>query len=66
LALESASASDFAARQAHNQRWSAALVFFFIVFFFLIGGAVDFLYFDALARLFFRWRPSVKNQGTKR
>lgn len=47
MALESPSASDFAARQAHNQRLSAALVFFFILFFLLIGGAIDFLYFDA-------------------
>jgi heat shock protein HtpX len=49
LALESPSASDFAARQAHNQRLSAALIFFFILFFLLIGGAIDFLYFDALS-----------------
>ncbi|HEY1235676.1 MAG TPA: M48 family metallopeptidase [Candidatus Binatia bacterium] len=49
MALESPSASDFAARQAHNQRLSAALIFFFILFFLLIGGAIDFLYFDALS-----------------
>jgi heat shock protein HtpX len=37
---------DFAARQARNQRWSAALVAAFILFFLLIGGAIDYLYFD--------------------
>jgi len=36
---------DFAQRQAHNQRWSAALAGCFIVFFLVIGGAVDFLFF---------------------
>jgi hypothetical protein len=49
LALESPYASDFVARQAHNQRCNAALVFFFILFFLLIGGAVDFFYFDAFS-----------------
>jgi hypothetical protein len=49
LALESPYASDFVARQAHNQRCSAALVFFFILFFLLIGGAVDFFYFDSFS-----------------
>jgi heat shock protein HtpX len=38
---------DFVARQAHNQRWSAALVAAFIVFFLFIGAAIDYLYFDA-------------------
>ncbi|MGE5217328.1 MAG: M48 family metallopeptidase [Chloroflexota bacterium] len=38
---------DFVARQAHNRRWSAALVALFILIFLLIGGAVDVLYFDA-------------------
>jgi heat shock protein HtpX len=37
---------DFAARQAHNQRWSAALVALFIVFFLFMGLAVDYIYFD--------------------
>ena len=37
---------DFAQRQAHNQRCSAALVGFFIVVFLVIGGAVDYLYLD--------------------
>ena len=37
---------DFAQRQAHNQRWSAALLGFFILLFLLIGGAVDYSYFD--------------------
>jgi hypothetical protein len=49
LVLESPYASDFVARQAHNQPCSAALVFFFILFFLLIGGAVDFFYFDAFS-----------------
>jgi hypothetical protein len=53
LALKSPYGSDFAARQAHNQRCSAALVFFFILFFLLIGGAVDFLYFDAFSSIAF-------------
>jgi heat shock protein HtpX len=38
---------DFVQRQEHNQRCSAALVACFIILFFLIGGAVDYLYFDA-------------------
>jgi heat shock protein HtpX len=38
---------DFVARQAHNQRWSAALVTIFILFFLFIGAAIDYLYFDA-------------------
>ena len=38
---------DFVDRQAHNQRWSAALVAIFIVFFLVTGAAVDSLYFDA-------------------
>jgi heat shock protein HtpX len=38
---------DFVARREHNQRWSAALVAAFILFFLFIGGAVDYLYFDA-------------------
>jgi heat shock protein HtpX len=38
---------DFVARQAHNQRWSAALVAIFILFFLFIGAAIDYLYFDA-------------------
>ena len=38
---------DFVARQAHNQRWSAALVALFILFFLFIGAAIDYLYFDA-------------------
>ena len=38
---------DFVARQAHNQRCSAALVTAFIVFFLIIGAVVDYLYFDA-------------------
>ena len=38
---------DFVARQAHNQRWSAALVAVFIVFFLFIGAAVDYLHFDS-------------------
>jgi heat shock protein HtpX len=37
---------DFVARQAHNQRWSAALVALFIVFFLIMGLAVDYIYFD--------------------
>jgi len=37
---------DFAQRQAHNQRCSAALVGLFIVFFLIIGGAVDYLFLD--------------------
>lgn len=37
---------DFAQRQAHNQRCSAALVGFFIVVFLIVGGAVDYLYLD--------------------
>jgi hypothetical protein len=49
LALESPYASDFVARQAHNQRCSVALVFFFILFCLLIGGAVDFVYFDSFS-----------------
>ena len=40
-------AFDFAARQAHNQRWSAAIVLLFMGFFLTIGLAVDYLYFDA-------------------
>jgi heat shock protein HtpX len=38
---------DFVARQAHNQRWSAALVAVFILFFLFIGATIDHLYFDA-------------------
>lgn len=38
---------DFVARQAHNQRRSAALVAVFILFFLFIGAAIDYLYFDA-------------------
>jgi heat shock protein HtpX len=38
---------DFVARQAHNQRWSAALVAIFILFFLFIGATIDYLYFDA-------------------
>jgi heat shock protein HtpX len=49
LSLESPHASDFVARQAHNQRLSAALVSCFILFFLLIGGGVDYLYLDAFA-----------------
>jgi heat shock protein HtpX len=37
---------DFAQRQAHNQRCSAALLIVFIVVFLIIGGAVDYLYLD--------------------
>lgn len=37
---------DFVARQAHNQRWSAALVAVFILFFLFIGATIDHLYFD--------------------
>jgi heat shock protein HtpX len=37
---------DFAQRQAHNQRCSAALVGFFIMVFLIIGAAVDYLYLD--------------------
>jgi heat shock protein HtpX len=40
---------DFVARQAHNQRWSAALVAVFIVFFLFTGAAVDYLYFDSFS-----------------
>jgi heat shock protein HtpX len=40
---------DFAARQAHNQRYSAALVIAFIGFFLFIGLAVDYLYFDVFS-----------------
>lgn len=49
MPLESPHALDFVARQAHNQRLSAALVGCFILFFLLIGGVVDYLYFDAFA-----------------
>ena len=38
---------DFVVRQAHNQRWSAALVAVFILFFLFIGATIDHLYFDA-------------------
>ena len=38
---------DFAQRQAHNQRCSAALVGCFIVVVLVIGGSVDFLYLDS-------------------
>lgn len=38
---------DFIARQAHNRRWSTALVAVFLLFLLLIGGAIDFFYFDA-------------------
>ena len=38
---------DFVARQAHNQRWSAALVAVFILFFLFVGLTIDYLYFDA-------------------
>lgn len=38
---------DFVARQAHNQRCSAALVSAFILFFLLVGLAIDCFYFDA-------------------
>jgi len=38
---------DFAQRQVHNQRCSAALVGVFIVFFIFIGGAIDSIYLDA-------------------
>ena len=50
MALELPSVFRFglAARQAHNPRLSAALVFSFVLFF-LIGGAVDYLYLDALS-----------------
>ncbi|MGH7793825.1 MAG: M48 family metallopeptidase [Candidatus Binatia bacterium] len=41
---------DFVARQAHNQRWSAALAAVFILFFLFIGAAIDYLYFDAFTR----------------
>ena len=37
---------DFAQRQTHNQRCSAALIGFFIIVFLIIGGAVDYLYVD--------------------
>lgn len=37
---------DFAQRQDHNQRCSAALVGCFIVVFLIVGGAVDYLYLD--------------------
>ena len=47
LPLKPPQALDFAARQAHNQRWSAALVLCFIACFFFIGAAVDYIYFDA-------------------
>ena len=40
---------DFAQRQAHNQRCSAALVVFFIMVFLVIGGAVDYLYLDGFS-----------------
>jgi heat shock protein HtpX len=39
---------DFAQRQAHNQRCSAALVGLFIVVFLVIGSAVDYLYLDGV------------------
>jgi heat shock protein HtpX len=45
--LDSPQALDFVARQAHNQRCSALLVAVFILFFLLIGGAIDYFYFDA-------------------
>ncbi|TMA68465.1 MAG: peptidase M48, partial [Deltaproteobacteria bacterium] len=38
---------DFAQRQVHNQRCSAALVGVFILFFIFIGGAIDSIYLDA-------------------
>lgn len=38
---------DFAERQAHNRRLSAAIVFFFLLFFLAVGLAVDYLYLDA-------------------
>jgi heat shock protein HtpX len=41
---------DFAQRQTHNQRCSAALIGFFIIVFLIIGGAVDYLYFDGFTR----------------
>jgi heat shock protein HtpX len=37
---------DFAARRAHNQRCSAALVLSFTLLFVLVGAVVDYLYFD--------------------
>lgn len=37
---------DFAARQAYNQRRSAALVALFIILFLLIGGVTDYLYVE--------------------
>jgi heat shock protein HtpX len=40
---------DFAQRQAHNQRCSAALVGGFIMVFLVIGGAVDYLYLDGFS-----------------
>jgi heat shock protein HtpX len=38
---------DFVARQARNQRWSAALVALFILFFLFIGCLLDYFYFDS-------------------
>lgn len=44
--LQSPTTQDFAELQARNGWISAGIVFAFMLFFFLVGGSVDYLYFD--------------------
>jgi heat shock protein HtpX len=45
--LQRRESQDFAERQAHNRRVSAAIVLFFLLLFVAVGLSVDYLYLDA-------------------